>query len=84
MGWFKKKDVPEELPDLSIGGTGLTDSLANVQTDKGSEKSYKSLPVKKSFSGSASNSRKSDLIEDDEQGYFKDLVKRCNGWIREF
>ena len=79
MGWFKKKDVPEELPSLAIDRSKISPPEQESQVEEKQEvqAQYKSLPTQRTAVRTLQESsrRKESLSPEDQQGYFRDLIK---------
>ncbi len=83
---FKKKEVPEELPDLMIDEIGKRQEsqIQEKEESDSEEKKFKPLPTKDFSSlvqqpnqpASAEKPQQpSTELTDDEKGFFKDLIK---------
>ncbi len=85
MRWFKKKDVPEELPNLVVDDVITKPKLEEKQLEKKSEISQEASPIQKlpTVPSSELNDKIKELSVDDESGYFKDLMKNVIGEVND-
>jgi len=82
MGFlFKKKKVPEELPDLAIDEISEKEISGNKRADaeSGKEKKFKPLPAGSSQSSynsdNSSETPKTSQTGEADKGFFKDVLK---------
>jgi len=83
MGLFKKKKVPEELPDLAIDEISKKNSLEEgpseekqIQEEK-TKPDYKPLPRFNSSKENSSDESVSDFsgLDEEEKGFFKEIME---------
>jgi len=77
MRWFKKKEVPEELPNLAVDVASISPQLDEKQVKNRLEILHESPPIKRlpTVPSFESNDKKKTISISDERGYFKELIK---------